>query len=106
MAMDLSDIPTTFAASLAADRQTSRDEAIKRGLAGFAALTEGLQQKRGAAKPLAQTTIDAVLRHDTAPTKDLRSEAKRTILRWAKKSDLLSGLLTTRRRARVRRGTV
>lgn len=106
MAMDLKGISATFAASLAADRRASRDEAIKRGLAGFASLAEGLQQKRGAAKPLAQTTIDAVLRHDTAPTKDLRSEAKRTILRWAKKSDLLSGLLIARRRARVRRGTV
>lgn len=106
MSMDIPDILDTFANSHAQDRQASRSEAIKRAIAGFEGLAGAISSPQGPAQELAQSTIDAVINHDTAPTRHLRSEVKRTILRWAKKSDFLAGLLTARRRARVRRGTL
>lgn len=106
MAMGISDIAETFAHCQAQNLDASRKEAIKRALAGFEELSASLKMRRGPAQPLDAKSVEAVLLHDTAPTRDLRSEVKRTILRWAKKSSVLDGLLTARRRARVRRGTV
>ena len=105
MAMDIPDISRTFADALQQDRDASRKEAISRGLVGFEELAESLKVRRGSPKVLTQAAIDAVLLHDTAPTRDLRFETKRTILRFAKKSAFLAGLLTARRRARMRQGT-
>lgn len=105
MSMDIPDIEATFANSHAQDRQASRSEAITRAVVGFEGLVKALWARQGPAQKLSQATIDAVVNHDTAPTRHLRSEVKRTILRWAKKSDILAGMLTARRRTRVRRGT-
>lgn len=104
MSMDISNISETFSHALKQDRQSSRNEAITRALRGFDELVQELQTKRDLPSTLSQTTIDAVLLHDTAPTRDLRFEAKRTILRLANKSTFLAGLLTERRRTRMRQG--
>jgi Polysaccharide pyruvyl transferase len=104
MSMDINDIFETFAYALKQDRQASRTEAISRALNGFDELVYDLNAKRGSSVLVSEATIDAVLRHDTAPTRDLRFEAKRTILRLANKSLFLAGILTERRRARMRKG--
>lgn len=105
MAMKIEDLAKTFASSAGQDCGARQARAIERAMAGFETLATGLEQDQRCSKPLAQDTIDAVLLHDTAPTQNLRSEFKRTILRWANKSELLASLLLARRRARVRRKT-
>jgi len=105
MSMDIADIAATFIHAQAQDPNASRTEAIARAMAGFDDLTASLERDRGSHQALAQETIDAVLLHDTAPTRDLRLEMKRTILRWSNKSPFLASLLVARRRARVKRAT-
>lgn len=105
MSMDIPDILETFAHAKTQDRQASRDEAIARALKGFEEVAAGVEGERSTPKALDQEVIDAVLLHDTEPTRDLRFEVKRTILRFANKSDFLAGLLMARRRAAMRAGT-
>ena len=105
MSMDIPDISDTFAHAKQQDRQASRQEAIARAIDGFDELIEDLSVGHRSPRELEEATIEAVLLDDTAPTRDLRFEAKRTILRIAKKSAFLADLLTARRRNRMRQGT-
>lgn len=104
MADDLPSIAKTFAYSAAQDREASRQTAIGEALSGLQRLIDDLAQYPARSRELAAETVEAVLIHDKAPTRGLRSEAKRTILRWIKKSDFLTQLLEESRRTKLRRG--
>ncbi|MEP1422967.1 MAG: polysaccharide pyruvyl transferase family protein [Erythrobacter sp.] len=105
MAMEIGDLAQIFADSSNQDCAIQQSLAIERSMKGLMPLVEGLRHDRRASSPLQQTTIDAMLFHDKRPTRHLRLEFKRTILRWANKSHFLAGLLVARRRARMRRKT-
>ena len=104
MAMEVSELAATFADSVEQDRKTSQRQVVKRALHGLDRLVASLVNDPASATPLSPATIEAVLFHDTMPTRDLRSEVKRTILRWINKSDFLAAFLAANRRSRIRRG--
>lgn len=101
MAMGITDLAMTFDNSSGQDCSERKVAAIERALSGFEPLTQGVQLDQRSARQLSSKTIDAVLLHDTAPTRNLRLELKRTILRWVNKSELLASLLLARRRSRI-----
>lgn len=103
MAMEIGDLAQTFAESSNQDCTATRSLAIERSMKGLEPLVHGLRHDGPASRPLPQATIDAMLFHDTGATANLRLELKRTLLRWANKSQFLTGLLLARRRARIRR---
>lgn len=105
MAMEIEDLAQTFANSSNQDCAAAQSLAIERSMKGLEPLVNGLRHNEKASRPLSQATIDAMLFHDTGPTRNLRLELKRTILRWANRSQLLTDLLVARRRARIRRKT-
>nr|WP_298336243.1 polysaccharide pyruvyl transferase family protein [uncultured Erythrobacter sp.] len=104
IARDMLSIATTFANSVRRNREAVRQKASALALQGIDQLADKLAIRHEQARSLSQEAIDAVLLHDTAPTRQLHWETKRTILRWLQKSDFLAKLLVSRHRARLRRG--
>lgn len=103
MAMTIPAICDIFVESVGQDRENNRKAAITTALKAFDSLAQSLERQKGPTKSLSQDTVEKLLLLDLVPTKNWRAELKRTILRWAKKSDVCAKILNARVQARVRR---